>query len=391
MSPALIRLRHDLRTAVNHILGYGEMLLEEAELEGSDERVERLREVRAAGLEVLALVDAVLGAGVSNEDAALASLRVALEPLANGLLTTLARLEHVSPERDAGDLGRLVTAAGLLLGFADRALVAGEPRSAPTALHTDDALSFVGEPPGSAAGSAAPFSAGPPSRILVADDDPTNRDLLGRRLARDGHHVAFATDGREALALAEAGGLDLVLLDLMMPELDGDEVLRRMKVSPELRDLPVLMISAHDEHASMGRCIAMGADDYLPKPFDPVLLRARVGACLARKRARDQELEYLRQVRLLTAAAESLEAGRLDASTLAEVTARDDALGGLARVLERAAREIQAREQRLALQVQQLRIEIDETRKARAVAEIVESDYFHELQRRAAELRRPVS
>jgi two-component system cell cycle response regulator len=387
VSPALIRLRHDLRTAVNHILGYGEMLLEEAEIEGPEERVERLREVRAAGLEVLALVDAVVGAGTANEDAVLASLRVALEPPASGLLATLARLEQVSPERDAGDLGRLATAAGQLLGFADRALVAGETRSVSAAVHAD---SFAGEPSGSA-GHAAPFPAGLPSRILVADDDPTNRDLLGRRLARDGHHVTFATNGREALALAEAGGHDLVLLDLMMPELDGDEVLRRMKASPELRDLPVLMISAHDEHASVGRCIAMGADDYLPKPFDPVLLRARVGACLARKRARDQELEYLRQVGLLTAAAESLEAGRLDAAVLAKVTARGDALGGLARVIERAAREIQAREQRLALQVQQLRIEIDETRKARAVAEIVESDYFHELQRRAADLRRQVS
>jgi len=383
VSPALIRLRHDLRTAVNHILGYGEMLLEEAEVEGPDERVERLREVRAAGLEVLRLVDAVL-AGVSSEDAALASLSAGLEPLADGLLTTIARLERVSPERDAGDLSRLATAAGQLLGFAHRALIAGETRSDTAAVHAD---SFSGEP----SGSAALLPDGPPSRILVADDDPTNRDLLGRRLARDGHHVTFATDGREALALAEAGGQDLVLLDLMMPELDGDEVLRRMKASPELRDLPVLMISAHDEHAAVGRCIAMGADDYLPKPFDPVLLRARVGACLARKRARDQELEYLRQVRLLTAAAESLEAGRLDGAALAEVTARGDALGGLARVLERAAREIQAREQRLALQVQQLRIEIDETRKARAVAEIVESDYFHELQRRAAELRRQVS
>jgi len=387
VSPALIRLRHDLRTAVNHILGYGEMLLEEAEIEGPEERVERLREVRAAGLEVLALVDAVVGAGTANEDAVLASLRVALEPLASGLLATLARLEQVSPERDAGDLGRLATAAGQLLGFADRALVAGDTWSASTAVQAD---SFTGEPSGSAP-QAALFPAGLPSRILVADDDPTNRDLLGRRLARDGHHVTFATNGREALALAEAGGQDLVLLDLMMPELDGDEVLRRMKASPELRDLPVLMISAHDEHASVGRCIAMGADDYLPKPFDPVLLRARVGACLARKRARDLELEYLRQVGLLTAAAESLEAGRLDGSALAEVTARGDALGGLARVLERAAREIQAREQRLALQVQQLRIEIDETRKARAVAEIVESDYFHELQRRAADLRRQVS
>ena len=388
MSPALTRLRHDLRTAINHVLGYGEMLLEEAEVEGPDERVERLRDVRAAGLEVLALVDAALPARVSSEDAALASLRAGLEPLAEGLLITIARLVQVSPERDAGDLSRLATAAGQLLGFAGRALVPGEARSDIAPVHGE---SLTGESSGSAV-AAAPFPPdGPPSRILVADDDPTNRDLLGRRLARDGHHVTFATNGREALALAEAGGQDLVLLDLMMPELDGDEVLRRMKVSPGLRDLPVLMISANDEHAAVGRCIAMGADDYLPKPFDPVLLRARVGACLVRKRARDQELEYLRQVRLLTAAAESLEAGRLDATALAEVTARRDALGGLARVLERAAREIHAREQRLALQVQQLRIEIDETRKARAVAEIVESDYFHELQRRAAELRRQVS
>jgi two-component system cell cycle response regulator len=384
VSPALIRLRHDLRTAINHILGYGEMLLEEAEVEGPDERVERLREVRATGLEVLALVDAVLAAGVSSEDAAIASLRVGLEPLADGLLTTIAWLEQVSPERDAGDLSRLATAAGQLLRLAGRALITGETRSDTGAVHAE---SFTDEP----SGSAALLPDAPPSRILVADDDPTNRDLLGRRLARDGHHVTFATNGREALALAEAGGQDLVMLDLMMPELDGDEVLRRMKASPELRDLPVLMISAHDEHAAVGRCIAMGADDYLPKPFDPVLLRARVGACLARKRARDQELEYLRQVRLLTTAAESLEAGRLDGTALAEVAARGDALGGLARVLERAAREIHAREQRLALQVQQLRIEIDETRKARAVAEIVESDYFHELQRRAAELRRQVS
>jgi CheY-like chemotaxis protein len=386
VSPALTRLRHDLRTAVNHILGYGEMLLEEAEVVGPDERVVRLRDLRAVGLEVLALVDAALPASVSSEDAALASLRAGLEPLADGLLTTIARLERVSPERDAGDLSRLATAAGQLLSFADRALIAGETRS-DTAVHADP---LTGEPSGSA-GAAAPCLDGPTSRILVADDDPTNRDLLGRRLARDGHHVTFATNGREALALAEAGGQDLVLLDLMMPELDGDEVLRRMKASPDLRDLPVLMISANNEHAAVGRCIAMGADDYLPKPFDPVLLRARVGACLERKRARDLELEYLRQVRLLTAAAESLEAGRLDATALAEVTARGDALGGLARVLERAAREIHAREQRLALQVQQLRIEIDETRKARAVAEIVESDYFHELQRRAAELRRQVS
>lgn len=367
------RLRHDYRTVVNHILGYGEMLLEDAEASGPAERVEGLRQVRADGIRILTLVDGALTAAAPDEGAAVAGLRAALEPLADRLCRAIRGLRRISPERDAGDLSRLATAAELLLRVGD----GPEPPA--------------GELPDDPGPLDAPAAPAPPSRILVADDDPANRDLLGRRLAREGHHVSYAADGREALALAEAGGQDLVLLDLLMPGLDGAEVLRRMKASPELRDLPVLMISARDEQASVGRCITMGADDYLSKPVDPVLLRARVGACLARKRARDQELEYLRQVRLLTAAAESLEAGRLDTAALGEVAGRSDALGGLARVLERAARELQAREQRLAVQVQQLRIEIDETRKARAVAEIVESDYFHELQRRAAELRRAVS
>jgi DNA-binding response OmpR family regulator len=182
--------------------------------------------------------------------------------------------------------------------------------------------------------------------------------------------------------------VDVILLDVLMPGLGGDEVLRRLKAEPATRDVPVLMISALGEQDAVVRCIADGAEDYLPKDVDEVLLRARIGACLRKKRRRDEELAYLRDVHRLIAAAESLQAGAFDGAGLDDVAGRQDALGTLARVFGGMAREVRAREQRLSAQVAQLRIEIDEAKKARAVAEIVETDYFQDLQRRAAELRR---
>jgi two-component system cell cycle response regulator len=131
----------------------------------------------------------------------------------------------------------------------------------------------------------------------------------------------------------------------------------------------------------------MGAEDYLPKPFDPVLLRARIGACLEKKRLRDQEIEYLRNVDHVIAAPAALEAGEFDPETLTQIAARHDELGQLARVFQRMAREVRAREWRLKQEVQQLRIEIDEVRTARQVAEITETDYFQDLQRKADQLR----
>src|SRR5262249_59733932 len=119
-----------------------------------------------------------------------------------------------------------------------------------------------------------------------------NRALLARRLARDGHQVRMAKDGLEALALLQAEPVDLVLLDVMMPRLDGPSVLARLKQDPERRHIPILMISALDETASVVRSIELGAEDYLPKPCDPVLLRARIGACLENKRLRDQEARH---------------------------------------------------------------------------------------------------
>ena len=135
-----------------------------------------------------------------------------------------------------------------------------------------------------------------PGRLLVVDDVEANRDLLARRLRQLGHVVSLAEDGRRALAMIEEQEFDLILLDIMMPEIDGYEVLARLQGNPARRHIPIIMISAVDEIASVIRCIEMGATDYLSKPFNPVLLKARVDASLEKKRLRDKERLYARSL-----------------------------------------------------------------------------------------------
>lgn len=136
----------------------------------------------------------------------------------------------------------------------------------------------------------------PAGTILVVDDNEMNRDLLSRRLRRDGHTVVIAEHGRAALdALAQAP-YDLVLLDIMMPELTGYEVLEIMKKDAALKDIPVVMITAATEEDSIVRCLLLGADDHLPKPFNPAILRARVAASLAKKRLHDGEQRYAKSL-----------------------------------------------------------------------------------------------
>ena len=125
--------------------------------------------------------------------------------------------------------------------------------------------------------------------LLVVDDIEDNRFALARRLAGQGYlNVTTAADGRQALELLKSKPYDLVLLDIMMPNVNGYEVLAQMKANESLRHVPVIMISAVDDVDSVIRCIELGAEDYLPKPFNPTLLRARVGACLGRKRLREK-------------------------------------------------------------------------------------------------------
>ena len=133
-------------------------------------------------------------------------------------------------------------------------------------------------------------------RVLVVDDDPLNRKLLAKSLEREGHEVHVAGGGDECLATLATTPVDVVLLDILMPGLDGFAVLEKVKDDPELRHIPVVMISGLEDIGSVVRCIEMGAEDFLPKPFDPVILRARVSAGLHRMRLYELERDRVRDV-----------------------------------------------------------------------------------------------
>ena len=133
--------------------------------------------------------------------------------------------------------------------------------------------------------------------ILVVDDNEDNRYTLLTLLEADGfERIASAAGGNEAISLIEKETFSLVLLDMMMPDLNGDEVLRLIRSKAETRDLPVVMISADTDTDKISKCIELGADDYLPKPFNPTILRARIGSALRRNSLRAMEAEYLSRV-----------------------------------------------------------------------------------------------
>jgi signal transduction histidine kinase len=183
--------------------------------------------------------------------------------------------------------------------------------------------------------------------ILVVDDNVVNRKLLERALIEQGHKVEKAENGRQALQLlraslssrslpasigalqspslkedAEAGAIrefDVVLLDILMPEMDGYETLAEIKGDPDLRHIPVIMISGLDEIDSVVRCIEMGAEDYLSKPFNPLLLKARLGASLEKKKLRDLERAYLQQEVALRQREKLATLGRLSAGMAHEL------------------------------------------------------------------------
>ncbi len=150
-------------------------------------------------------------------------------------------------------------------------------------------------------------------KILIVDDEPFNVDYLEQELEDLGYAILSAGDGRAALAKVQAENPDLVLLDINMPGMDGFEVLSRMKASPSTRDIPVIVISAVTDLASVVRGIQNGAEDFLPKPFEPTLLKARISSSLEKKRLRDLEQLYLKSLQNEMQIAREIQAGFLPA------------------------------------------------------------------------------
>jgi adenylate cyclase len=314
---SLAHLRHELRTPVNHILGYSELLIEDAGERHLEAFVPAFQEIQNGGRQLLESIQTTLadqGGSVENVD--LDAFKKNLRGTAAGVLeastSLLEDLEYGHGQTRA-DLDAISWALRRLIEFAgnEKTLPADEP-------------SIPGHQ--AAPASSEGISRGRKNRggkILIADDEPGNRDLLRRRLEFEGHQVVEAKNGVEVLAILKEQACDLVLLDIMMPEMDGFQTLAKLKRGLQWPDLPVIMISALDEMQSVVRCIEMGAEDYLSKPFNRVLLRARIEASLEKKWLRDRERrktdELEETLRLLEHAQAQL-----------AVQASQDALTGLA-------------------------------------------------------------
>lgn len=357
LSPdAVSALRHDLRTPVNHIVGYCELLLEDAQGPEHAGRRAALTDALDAVREALALINEALPSGGDVPPAAVDALYARLNAPHARIMQAVATLlapEHGEPDHAfVADVTRIRHATAQLT-------------SPLTAVRRQDVVTAL-TPDVETAPAPAPAAADERGRILVVDDEPTNCAVLERHLARQGYEVACVGDGERALAAIARGAYDLVLLDVRMPGLDGREVLRRIKRDPAMRDMPVVMISAADELSTIAACIEGGAEDFLPKPFDPVILRARVSAGIEKKRLRNLEIDYLHQVERVAAAATEVERGTYEAGSLAPIAARDDALGRLARVFDAMAVGVRVREQRLHDHVAMLRREIDEAKRTSA-------------------------
>jgi adenylate cyclase len=308
---ALKRLRHDLRTPLNQIIGYTEMLVETAGETAPTTLMEDLQRLNAAGSQILAILNEGLApwkfeAGKVD----LVTLRRSLLTILTSVLGYRDLCEETARAHGlneaVSDLEKIGQAARQLRMMLDQDSFS-ERYALGTPLHSGTASGLGSAHPGSRNPVGNPSVPTPGAgHLLVVDDEPLNREMLMRRLKRMGFTASGAENGVLALELIGKETFDLVLLDIMMPVLDGFKTLERMKADDKLRHIPVIMLTALDEVSSTVRCIEAGAEDYVPKPFNPVILRARITASLEKKRLRDQERAYLAEIQAERAKSERL-------------------------------------------------------------------------------------
>ena len=292
---SLGKLRHELRTPINQVIGYCELLLEDPNTADIYER--DLQRIKTAGWQLLTALNLYLG------DQALAArsfdtykvqqdLRTPVDHIIGYSELLMEQAESQDCPEILQDLRRIHKAAGHWLQRMEAALLAladsREPQGVAAIQRDNGGLGQL-EPTRNSTENTAKAAPGCGEHILIAEDDPLNLDILRRRVERFGYRVTTTGDGGSAWLELQKGTYDLVLLDMMMPIMDGFELLRHLRNDPRLSLVPVLMISGGDQEHSIARCIEAGADDYLMKPVNPIFLRARIGACLERKRLRDLE------------------------------------------------------------------------------------------------------
>ena len=362
------RISHELRTPMNHIIGYSELLIEDADDQQLTALSQELRRVRSLGQELLAIINdtfSTLKAG--SQVTRLRQSSTMMQSMVSQIASAVTALQiSVKSEHEVflPDLQKIATATQNFSQLVETLAVSNpdEPGDLEPVTHFESGHLVD---PGSAT-------------LLVVDDNAENRDMLTMLLTRQGYRVLIAEDGSQAMNILESNRCDLILLDIMMPVMDGFEVLTRAKASPKLREIPIIVLSALDDLNDTVRCIELGAEDYLSKPFNPVLLRARLGTCLEKKRLRDVELAYLREVDRLTYAAVAVENESFEPDSLVDLADRPDALGQLARVFVRMAHEIYAREAQLK-KLSALRVTLDEALLNQTVGNIISTPYFKQL------------
>lgn len=280
-------LRHSVRTSLNHIAGFSGLLCRESADEGLPGLSELYGKIES---DALTLRDRAVPCFLSLEEGGPAEKeRAELVRQSYGLLYDIIALIQTAKRRSDGD-PRYLADTDKILGAANRVVELFEDRPLPGPEKEEE--EELPDPGLEAKASAPPRS----GRILVVDDDQLNRDLLARHLERQGHVVCTASDGAGALALLREAPFDVVLLDVMMPGMNGYQLLARIKSDERLRELYVIVVSALDDTRSIARCIQLGAEDYLSREFEPVVLKARIESCLEKKSLKEKEALYIAAV-----------------------------------------------------------------------------------------------
>lgn len=301
----LAKIRHALRTPINHIIGYTEIIKEEAGDNLATTFHIDLDRIHGSGYVLMSLINRYLGEDcVGSAEMDLHGICVELRTPVNHIIGYGEMLAEQCSELDQAhlipDLERIVLAARQWLALMEEQLLGSS-----ALLNRDLSSSHAGvrairKTTGTGADIQQPDTEtgarNSKGHLLLADDDDANRDLLARRLQKLGYRVSECCNGNMALSLVQECHPDLILLDMLMPDLDGYEVLDRLKGDPSFRHIPVIMISALDEVENIARCIERGAEDYLAKPYNPTVLNSRISATLEKKRLRDVEQIYLSQL-----------------------------------------------------------------------------------------------
>lgn len=309
LSISLSHLLQELLTSINAIIGYSEMIVED--VEGIDKEVEyiyELEQIRECGAKLRTSINIFLNPATSVnsvhnllEIISHPELEIELEELTQLLISNCQQLISLLEQDFISDLEEINISAHRIekeilhlvrinLQETDSNYQEVSPEKALVKPSELD-IEFDTEP---VLAANLNFETSDYT-ILIVDDSPTNLYFLSGQVEAQGYQVATATDGKQGIEMIQTGAYDLILLDIIMPELNGYEVLKWINTS-SWRHIPTIMISALDEIDSVVKCIEMGAADYLAKPFKPTLLKARLGACLEQKRLRDQESSYLEQL-----------------------------------------------------------------------------------------------